>query len=57
MQTSRGKYLTNKNLEQFEEWYPKNHKIWITKYDFFSFDRFYSLPFEMKIGVYLAYLV
>lgn len=42
--------VTVKNKEQFEKWYELND----CEYDLILFD-FYTLPFEMQIGVYLAY--
>lgn len=38
---------TEKNKEQFEKWYDYD-------YDFIISD-FYDLPFEMQLGVFLAY--
>ena len=49
--------LTDENKKQFEEWL-KNHEAYnYLMYDFSMFleDDFKFLPFEMQIGVYLAY--
>jgi len=43
---------TGKNKEQFEYWYLE----WRDKLKFFvEVKRFYEIPFEMQIGVYLAF--
>ena len=42
--------VTRKNNVEFEKWYELND----CEYDLILFD-FYTLPFEMQIGVYLAY--
>ena len=58
--------VTGKNKEQFEEWLYDNYDSIevveeINTIEYFicnnltAYDIFYSLPFEMKIGVYLAY--
>ena len=40
--------ITDKNKEQFEKWFSKTFtKVYIKL--------FYDAPFEMKIGMYLAY--
>lgn len=44
--------ITEKNKEQFEKWYEKDYRKinLVGSYHFFK-----RLPFEMQIGVYLAY--
>ncbi len=42
--------ITGKNNKQFEEWYRLENK-----YDYVMISTFMSLPFEMQLGVYLAY--
>ena len=42
--------IKGKNKKQFEKWYELNDY----EYDLILFD-FYTLPFEMQLGVYLAY--
>jgi len=46
--------MTDKNKEQFEEWYDKIYSIPLYSEPNGEKD-FYILPFEMQIGVYLAY--
>jgi hypothetical protein len=57
--------VKGKNKEQFEKWYMETYKFFVvdlpnskngkeTTVDI-NFNSFYRLPFEMQIGVYLAY--
>lgn len=45
---------TGKNKEQFERWYDEIYGIPLCTYPNGEID-FYCLPFEMQLGVYLAY--
>ena len=53
--------ITDKNKEQFENWVTDNEPLcrWAFSYgeNGLTFEEmdFYKLPFEMQIGVYLAY--
>ena len=51
---------TDKNKEQFEKWYLKDFMGYkdprhLEQYKKIELERFYNMPFQMQIGVYLAY--
>ena len=48
--------VTGKNKEQFERWYIEDFEIiTIEREKPLALNFFYNLPFEMQIGVFLAY--
>lgn len=47
--------VTGKNKVQFEEWFLNKEHDFVEDQEYWHFGIFYNLPFEMQIGVYLAY--
>ena len=47
--------VTEKNKKQFEEWFLNKEHDFVEDQEYWHFGIFYNLPFEMQIGVYLAY--